>query len=190
MVAAWLLELWLWTLANTQRRDPPHPDRDRLCHPCFLRHSLRIGLRRILKPVDERNGSSSVSAGVGPSQKAILRYPFIVVHDRPRIATRTFPLDTPHYLALLCVRFPEISPRKAGPGGRFPPLKSVRSPGPLTLRAAMPKSIYPTSLRLPSDLKDFLAKRASAENRKLSQQIIHVLKQYRAFFQRSKGKVG
>jgi hypothetical protein len=52
----------------------------------------------------------------------------------------------------------------------------------------MPARSFPTSIRLPADLKDFLKRQALAQNRKLSQQIVHILKEWRAMAQRARSK--
>jgi hypothetical protein len=53
----------------------------------------------------------------------------------------------------------------------------------------MPTYPYPTSLRLPVDLKKFLVRKAVEEDRKLAQMIVHILEEYRAAATRKVSKV-
>ena len=53
----------------------------------------------------------------------------------------------------------------------------------------MPTYPYPTSLRLPVDLKKFLVRKAAEEDRKLAQMIVRILEEYRTSCSRKPVKV-
>jgi hypothetical protein len=76
------------------------------------------------------------------------------------------------------------------PGGALPMirLKTARPSSFLGPRMAE-KPPLPTSIRLPTDLKDFLKKQAGLSNRKLAGQIIHILKEWRAMVQRTRARI-
>ena len=100
-------------------------------------------------------------------------------------------LDT-HYIvvyhsSLPAGKAPSV-PRAGRPGGIIRPPKRPARPF-LFRRIAMPTYPYPTSLRLPVDLKKFLVRKAAEEDRKLAQMIVHILEEYRTSCSRKPVKV-